>query len=199
MKKEVINMEINVGISNRHVHLTREDFITLFGSEEALKKRNDLTQKGEFACLNEVSLRTDKFFLAGVRVLGPFRPYTQVEISVTDSYKLGITCPVRDSGDLEGATSITICGPYGAVVKDAAIIANRHIHVPVDNEYGLKNGDIVKVKVLGEKGGILNNVHVKAKDSYVPELHLDTDDANAHLLKNKDKVIIIKEDDQDEK
>lgn len=187
-------MFINVGVSNRHVHLTEEDFIELFGDVSFLEKKNDLVQQGEFACNNLVTLKTDKSVIEKVRMIGPFRSYTQVEISVTDSYKLGMDCPIRDSGDLEGAREIEIIGPKGSIVRPAAIIANRHIHVPSQNEYGLSDGDIVRVQVFGEKGGIMDNVKVKTKDSYVLEFHIDTDDANAHLLKNGDKVFIIKDE-----
>lgn len=192
-------MLVNIGVSNRHVHLTEEDFIILFGDTSCLEKKSDLVQTGEFACNNLVTLKTEKSVLEKVRMIGPFRKYTQVEVSVTDSYKLGITCPIRDSGDLEGASEIEIIGPKGSIVRKSAIIANRHIHVPLNNEYGLSDGDVVRVKVSGEKGGIMDNVRVKSKDGYVLEFHIDTDDANAHLLKTGDTAIILKDDEISEK
>lgn len=187
-------MFVNVGVSNRHVHLTEEDFIELFGDISFLEKKNDLVQQGEFSCNNLVTIKTDKSMIENVRMIGPFRSYTQVELSMTDSYKLGIHCPIRDSGDLEGAATIEIVGLKGSIVRPSAIIANRHIHVPSQNEYGLSDGDIVRVQASGEKGGIMDNVKVKTKDSYVLEFHIDTDDANAHLLKTGDTVCLLKDE-----
>ena len=184
-------MKINVGISNRHVHLTKEDFQILFDKEE-LTKRNDLTQPKEFASNEIVTLETSKNKIEKVRVLGPFRNYTQVEISKTDSIKLGLNPPVRNSGDLNGAESITIIGPNGKIERKSCIIATRHIHITPEEKEKLGLGDIVKVKIPGEKGATLDNVHVKANPNYKYELHLDTDDANANLIKQNDEVEIIK-------
>ena len=127
-------------------------------------------------------------------MLGPIREYTQVEISKTDSYKLGIEPPVRDSGDLTGSSPITIIGPNGSIdLNEGCIIPTRHIHIlPSQMKmYGLEGKDVVSVRVGGEKGGIINNVHLKVSDESFFELHLDTDDANAHLIKNKDIGEII--------
>lgn len=184
-------MNVEVAISNRHVHLNKEDLETLFGSNYELKKRNDLSQKGEFACIETVCLETIKNRLENVHVLGPIRNYTQVEISKTDSYFLGINPPVRDSGDLLNSEIITIIGPVGKIKKNCCIIANRHIHVPInDNRFNDK--EKVSLKIDNEKGGILYNVFIKKKDTFVFEAHLDTDDANAFNLKNKDSLEIIK-------
>ncbi|MFV0275262.1 MAG: phosphate propanoyltransferase [Bacilli bacterium] len=183
-------MNINVGISARHLHLTTENLEQLFGKDFKLEKFKELNQKGEFASNSKVTLKTKKSFIEGVRVLGPTRKYTQVEISKTDSIKLGINPPVRTSGDIKESESITIIGPIGQItITEGVIIANRHIHIEENNEYGLKPGDIVSVLVNGEKGGILNNVLVRPGTK---EFHIDTDDANAFLIKNKNEVNIIK-------
>lgn len=186
-------MNVEVAISNRHVHLTKDDLETLFGSNYELKKRNDLSQKGQYACLETVTLMTSKNVINNVRVLGPLRNYTQVEISKTDSYFLGLNPPIRNSGDLSNSETITIIGPVGKIKKNnCCIIANRHIHVP-SNDNRFYEGEKVSLKVNNEKGGILSNVYIKKHDSFVFEAHLDTDDGNAFNLKNKDLIEIITE------
>ena len=185
-------MKVNVGISNRHVHLNEDDYKLLFGNNP-LTKRNDLTQPGMYACNETVTIKGEKRTIENVRVLGPMRSYTQVEVSKTDAYSLGVNPPVRNSGDLDGAYPITIIGPCGEITRNACIIATRHIHVDknIRKEHGLENISNVKVKILGEKGGIIENVYLKDSDEAYFELHLDTDDANAHLLKQGDEVEII--------
>ena len=185
-------MEISVGISNRHVHLTSEDWRLLFGDEE-MEKRNDLKQPGMFACNQTVTIKTPKKEIPNVRVLGPVRSYTQVEISKTDCYTLGLNPPVRNSGDLEGASEIEIIGPKGSITRNAAIIATRHIHVnkEIREEHGLVGIEKVSVKKVGEKGAILDDVYLKDSEEAYFELHLDTDDANALLLNCGDVLEII--------
>lgn len=182
-------MKVSIGVSNRHVHLKEEHLKTLFGKDFKLEKKNDLTQPGQYASTSIVSLKTEKAIIQNVRVLGPLRPYTQVEISKTDAYKLGINPPVRDSGDLKESSPITIIGPEGSVeLEEGCIIPTRHIHI-LPNQidmYQLQGKDVVSVKIAGEKGGIINNVHIKISNESFFELHLDTDDANAHLIKNGD-------------
>lgn len=187
-------MKVSIGVSNRHVHLTQEHFKILFGESKELEKRNDLTQPGQFASTSIVTIKTNKSEIENVRVLGPVRSYTQVEISKTDAYKLGINPPIRDSGDLIGSSPITIIGPNGVIeLEEGCIIPTRHIHI-LPNQvklYELEGKDMVSVKIYGEKGGILTNVHLKVSDEAFFELHLDTDDANAHLIKNGDIGEII--------
>lgn len=185
-------MKVNVGISNHHVHLSHEDLQILFF--EQLTIRNQLNQPGQFASEQVVDIVGPKGKLEKIRVLGPTRNYTQVEVTKTDSYKLGIDPPVRDSGNLENASLLTIIGPKGQIERQCGIIANRHIHVNecIRKEHDLVGIRKVKIKINSEKGGILDNVYLKdSNDSYF-ELHLDTDDANAFLLKNNDQVEIIK-------
>lgn len=186
-------MKVSVGVSARHVHLTDEDIKILFGENYKLNKKNDLSQPGQYACLEQVELKGPKGTIQRVRILGPERRKTQVEISKTDCFALGITAPVRNSGDLNGASEITIIGPVGEVTKNAAIIAARHIHATKEDaiKYGFLNKEMVSVNVVGEKGGVLNNVYVRLSDDFCYELHLDTDDANSFLIKNGDEVELI--------
>lgn len=186
-------MKIPVGVSNRHVHLTKESVEILFGKDYSLTKRNDLTQPGQFACEETLTIKTDKSQINKVRVLGPVRNYDQVEISKTDAYALGLNPPVRNSGDVKDSEIITLIGPKGEIKVEGCIIASRHIHITEEQakELNFEEDQIVSVKVDSIKGGILNNVHIKIlKEAYF-ELHLDTDDANAHFLKQNDYVEII--------
>ena len=188
-------MEINIGISNRHVHLKQSDVDILFGENYQLTKLKDLTQQGQYACVEKVTIKTEKSEISNVRVLGPVRNYTQVEISKTDSFKLGINPPVRDSGDLNNSSSITIVGPKGSVsIDEGCIIATRHIHATKEDVkmLGIEGLDKVSVRIPGEKGGVLDNVHIKVDPSYSLELHLDTDDGNGFLIGKDPKAIIIK-------
>ena len=187
-------MKVSIAISNRHVHLTQKHFNILFGEDCILEKKNDLSQPGQFASTLKVTIKTDKASIENVRIVGPIRSYTQVEISKTDAYKLGINPPVRDSGDLIGSEGITIVGPKGEIhIKEGCILASRHIHLmPSQIElYGLKGKDTVSVLLNGEKGGRIDNVHLKVSEKAYFELHLDTDDANAHLINNNDIGEII--------
>jgi propanediol utilization protein len=190
-------MRISVGISARHVHLTKENIDILFGKEYSLTKLRDLSQTGQYACEEKVTIKTAKGAIDNVRILGPIRGYTQVEISKTDSYLLGINPPVRNSGDLKGSESVTIIGPKAEIIApESCIIATRHIHANEQDlmNYNLKDKEIVKIKVEGEKGGILDNVIVKTNPDFKFELHIDLDDANAHLIKQGDLLEILKEE-----
>ncbi len=185
-------MKINIGVSNRHVHLCEDDFKKLFNNK-VMENVRDLTQIGEFASNLKVSLKTDKGIIDNVRVLGPIRNYTQVEISKTDAYKLGLNPPVRESGEIEGSENITIIGDNELYVEECCIIASRHIHAHPDDieKYNLDPNQKYSVRVLGEKGGVMENVSIKVSDKYVFEMHIDTDDANAHLLVSGSEGIIL--------
>lgn len=186
-------MKVRIGVSARHVHVTKEDLNTLFGEGYELTKKVDLTQPGQYACNEQVTLKGPKGEIERVRILGPERRETQVEISRTDSFKLGVKPPVRNSGDLEGAAEITIVGPKGEVTKNAAIIAARHVHATIEDakKYGFEGKEFVSVVVKGEKGGILENVYVRISDKFSYEVHLDTDDANGFLINNGDEAELI--------
>ncbi|HOO67771.1 MAG TPA: phosphate propanoyltransferase [Bacilli bacterium] len=188
-------MEVKFGVSARHVHLTEEDFKYLYGARCNITKSRDLSQIGEFACNEKVNLIGNTGKIENVRILGPFRNYTQVEISKTDAYVLGLNPPVRDSEDLEGSEKITIEHNGKTLIKECCIISMRHIHINNNelNKYNLRDGQIVRLKVNGIKGGILDNVKIKASNLYNLEAHIDLDDANAHLLKTGDIGDIINE------
>ncbi len=191
-------MKVTVGISNRHVHVTKEHLETLFGKGYQLQILHPVNQPGQYASTEQVTIVTKKSKIEGVRVLGPTRSYTQVEISRTDAFKLGITPPVRDSGDVFESAPITIIGPCGKVeLKEGCILANRHIHMTPEQqkEFGFIGISKVRIQIGGEKGGILDNVYIKVDPESYYEMHLDTDDANAFLLKNGDEVEIEEEED----
>lgn len=190
-------VKVNIGVSNRHVHLTEDVFKKLFGEDAVLEKQKDLTQPGQFAATAKVTIKTEKSTIENVRVLGPLRDYNQVEISKTDAFKLGVNPPVRDSGDLAGSASVTLIGTVGEVtLEEGCIIATRHIHLTPEDvvKYGLEGKTSVNVRVDGDKGGILYNVSLKVSDSYWFEMHIDTDDANGHLISQGDVGTIIIDD-----
>ncbi len=186
-------MKVSVGVSARHVHLTKETYIKLFG-DDYIEKERDLDQPGQYASTSVVAIKKGNVVIPNVRVLGPFRNYNQVEISRTDAFKLKVEPPIRTSGDLFGSLPVILVGPLGEVMLDEGlIIANRHIHItPLEREkYGLKDVDKVCIKVDGEKGGILKNVYLKVLDEASLRLHLDTDDANAFNLRDDDFVEVL--------
>ena len=185
-------MKVLLGVSNRHVHLTEEDYKTLFG-DEPLNKVKDLVQPGQFSSDKKVSIKTEKRTIDNVRLLGPLRSYTQVEISKTDSFALGVNPPVRNSGELEGAETVTIIGPVGEVTKPCCIIANRHLHISPSQreELGLVGVEKVYAKVVGEKETMFGDVYIKESPDYTLELHLDTDDGNGALAKTGDEIEIF--------
>ena len=190
-------MKVKVGISNRHVHLSKEDFDKLFFDQEFYSEK-DLSQKGEFMSNLKVSIKGPKGEMEGVRVVGPIRNKTQVEISKTDSFKLGVDAPVRLSGNLEGAKDITISFMDRVVeAKNSCIVAKRHLHISTSDleKYNLKDNDVISIIAPGERGGKLNNVIVRSKDSFTLEVHLDTDEANALGLKNGNEVEIVRDND----
>lgn len=177
---------VPVGVSGRHIHLSRQHLNILFGEGYELKKKKDL-MGGQFAAEECVTILGAKLNdLENVRILGPIRKYSQVEISKTDSIKLGAKAPVRESGDIKGSARITIVGPEGVLIlEEGCIIAKRHIHMSEDValKFNLKNSDVVNVKIPGERGGILGNVLIRVDNSYSLEMHIDTDEANALEIK----------------
>lgn len=185
-------MKVKVGVSNRHVHLCQDDFKILFGDGE-LSIDKMLVQPNQYASTSRVTIMTPKSKIENVRVLGPFRSYTQVEISKTDSYTLGLNPPIRNSGDLDSAEIVTIVGPNGSVTKPCCIIATRHLHMSVEEKVrlGFSNKEYVSIKIDGEKPAIYDNVYIKDSEDGVLELHLDTDDANACLIQSGQEVEVI--------
>ena len=190
------NDTVPVGVSNRHIHLSTEDLETLFGKGYQLTPIKDLSQPGQFACKEQLTIVGPSLRpIEGVRVLGPVRKASQVEISRTDSFTLKVKPPVRESGDIAGSAPITIIGPKGTVtLKEGCIIANRHIHMS-DEEgkaFGLNDGDYVTVEVNGERRTTFYDFQVRVNKAFRLEMHIDTDDANAAGIGNGAKVKIIK-------
>ncbi len=192
------SLEIPVGISNRHIHLTREDLDTLFGKGYELTHLKDLSQPGQYACKETLTILGPSMrAIEGVRVLGPLRRASQVEISVTDSYVLKVKPPVRESGSLSGSAPITIVGPRGVVtLKEGCIIANRHIHMSPDDavRFGVKDGDYINVDAMsGTKRTRWFDVQIRVNKDFRLEMHVDTDDANAVGFKNGSTVTVAKD------
>lgn len=188
-------MEIILGISNKHIHLTKEDYELLFGKGKELEVDRYLLQPEQFASFSYVDIKTQKNIIKHVRVLGPLRKYTQLEVSKTDSYFLGINPPIADSGDLEEAAIVEIIGPNSSIIRKCAIIPNRHIHISPEQkkEMGLQDAFEVNVQFQSEKSTTFHNVKLKVMEDAVLELHLDTDDANGAFLKTGMKGIIKKQ------
>ena len=186
---------VPIGVSARHIHLTQADVETLFGKGYQLTKKKEL-MGGQFASNELVTIVGLKLrAIENVRILGPVRKASQVEISATDAIKLGIKAPIRESGKIEGSAPIAIVGPCGVIyLKEGCIIASRHIHMsPADAQAaGVKNGDIVSVKVDNERATTYNNVLIRVDPSFTLEMHIDTDEAHAAKISTGMKAEIIK-------
>lgn len=191
-----MSTQIPVGVSNKHIHLSRKDMDALFGEGSELTPIKDLGQPGQYACAETVAVKGPKGEFARVRVLGPLRKESQVEISKTDARTIGIKAPIRESGVLEGTPGVELIGPAGSVkLERGVIVALRHIHMTPEQarQWGLADKDVVDVKINGgERAGILGNVIVRVSDKFALEMHVDTDEANACCLDNNDTVSIIK-------
>ena len=187
--------EVPVGVSNRHIHLSQKDVETLFGEGHRLTRKKDL-MGGQFAAEESCTIVGLKLrAIENVRVLGPARKMTQVEISATDARKLGITVPVRESGDIKGSAPIAVVGPKGAIYcTEGCIVAARHIHMsPADAiRAGVTDGEYVSVRVENDRGTTFNQVKIRVDESFTLEMHIDTDEANACGIKSGDKAMIVK-------
>jgi putative phosphotransacetylase len=180
--------QIVVGVSNRHVHLSADDLATLFGLD-AMAVFRDVRQPGEFAAEQFVAVHGPRTSFPRVRAMGPCRPQSQVELSRTDCITLGIDAPVTQSGHLANAGPIDIEGPKGSVhLEHGALVAARHIHMGPGHAaaFGVADQDLVKVRFGGQRGGLLDNFIIRIKPEWVPEIHLDTDEANALGLRDGD-------------
>ena len=174
--------EVKIGLSNKHLHLSEEHIEALFGKGHQLTPTKPLVQPGQFACEEKVDIVGPKNTLKGIRVLGPARKETQVELAMTDARAIGIKAPVRESGKLEGTPGCKIIGPCGEIEIDhGVIIALRHVHLNDEQaaEAGVKDGEVVSIKIEGERGLIFDNVLVRAGAKHEREVHLDTDEGNA--------------------
>jgi putative phosphotransacetylase len=192
--KNNINL-IPIGVSNRHLHLSQADVEILFGAGYQLTNRKDLSQPGQFACNETVHIVGHKGILQNVRILGPARKQTQVELAQTDAIKLGIKAPLRSSGDLAGSAGCVLVGPAGYVTLcEGVIVAKPHIHLHIsDGEaLGLKDKEFVDLYFKSDKPGALFGVQVRIHKDFAMDLHLDTDEANALQIKNYDKALLVK-------
>ena len=186
---------VPLGVSNKHLHLTQEHVEILFGEGHQLTNLKDVKQPGQFACEECVRIIGPKGEFPKVRVLGPARNETQIELSMTDARTLGVNVPIRESGKLEGTPGLILDGPCGRVELDhGAIAALRHIHMTPDiaEQLGLKDGDCVGVESSGLRPTLFRDVLVRVSPKYAYEMHIDTDEANAAGLKNNDILKIVK-------
>ncbi len=172
-----------VETSARHVHVTKEDLEILFGKGHELTKKKELSQPGQYSCEERVTIVGPKRELANVSILGPVRSATQVELSLTDCRSIGITAPVRESGDLEGSAPCKIVGSCGEIdIAQGVIAAKRHIHLSPESaeEFGVKDKDVVSVKIDTEgRSLIFGDVVIRVSDKFVTAMHIDTDESNA--------------------
>lgn len=186
--------EIPVGISNRHIHLSQADLDTLFGAGYQLTKMKDLSQPGQYACKETVTICGPKGAIEKVRILGPVRSKTQIEVLTGDCFKLGVVSQPRLSGDLHGTPGITVVGPKGSVqTVEGLIVAQRHIHMlPQDAQrFGVHDGQTVSIRIHSPRGGIYENVAIRANDASALECHIDTEEANAMNVNSLTKISII--------
>lgn len=195
LKENNADTGIKVGVSARHVHLSQEDLETLFGKGHELTPKKylmgDQFAAEECVTLVSPSLRS----IEGVRVLGPVRSHSQIEISRTDTFKLKVSPPVRPSGEIKGSAPMALVGPCGSVfLNEGCIIANRHIHMNLEDaqKYGVSDNDLVDVEIQNSKPTRYYNVQVRVNKDFNTEMHIDTDDANACAIKQGDHVEILK-------
>jgi putative phosphotransacetylase len=185
---------VSVGVSGRHIHLTQEHIEALFGEGYQLTEFKPLSQPGQYAANEQVAVIGPKGQFDKVRILGPARPASQLEISRTDSFSIGIPAPVRESGLIEGTPGVKVIGPKGEVELDkGVIVAARHIHFHTSDaeKWGIADKQMLKVRVGGERGVVFENVLARVSDSFKLDMHIDTDEANAAGVKNGDSAEII--------
>ncbi len=186
--------QVKIGVSARHVHLTEEHFEMLFGHGAQLHPQKELLG-GQFAAKECVSIvGTNLRVIENVRILGPYRKATQVEIAKTDAIRLGLNPPVRESGFVKQSSPITVVGPKGAVYLDeGCIVAKRHIHLSEDDahRFGVSDGMRVSVEVKNERSGVFSDVLLRVHPSFSLEMHIDTDEANALGVQNGDMALVV--------
>ena len=186
--------QVPVGISVRHIHLTRADVDKLFGYGYQLTPKKALSQPGQFACEECLDVIGPKGELKRVRILGPERSATQIELAQTDCRTIGVNAPVRSSGDTKGTPGVTLRGPLGELtVPEGVIVADRHLHMTPAQAaaFGLADGDRVQIRIDGIKPGIMGGVLVRASSKCALDFHIDTDDGNAFLLRQGQLVTVL--------
>jgi Propanediol utilization protein len=185
---------IPVGISNRHIHLSQSDLDILFGAGYQLTKVKELSQPGQYSCKETLTICGPKGAIEKVRILGPVRSKTQVEVLLGDCIKMGILPQTRLSGDLCGTPGITLIGPNGSVqIREGVIVAQRHIHMTTQDaqRFGVYDGQIVSIQSDGPRGGTYHNVAIRANGDSSLECHIDIEEANAMNINSRSKIIII--------
>ncbi len=193
LRIERLKEPVLCNVSNRHIHLSGEHCGILFGSPEGLSKLRDLRQPGEYAARETVDIEGPRGVLRKVRVLGPLRKRTQAEVSRTDTYRLGIRAPLRNSGDIEGSPGAVIKGPRGQVrISEGVIVARRHIHMSPEDalRFRVKDMQSVRVRTRPPRSVVFEDVLVRVSPEYALECHLDTDEANACDLENGAQVFL---------
>ncbi|MDD2573439.1 MAG: phosphate propanoyltransferase [Bacillota bacterium] len=186
--------KVSVGLSNKHLHVTQEHLEKLFGAGHELTEFKILSQPGQYACDEKVDIVGPKGTLKGVRILGPVRKETQIEISVSDAFKLGLKVPVRDSGDIEGTPGVKIVGPKGEVdLEYGVIVAARHIHMHPDDAkvFGVEDFQRVKVRAEGMRALVFENVLIRVSPTFALDMHIDIEEGNAAGISNGDMVEVI--------
>jgi putative phosphotransacetylase len=194
-KEGNMGYKVETGISNKHIHLSAADLNTLFGEGYELTKFKDLKQPGQYAAEEKVDIIGPKGQFKGIRVLGPTRPETQVELAFTDTRSLGIQAPIRESGKLDGSAGVKLVGPKGEVeLQQGAIVALRHVHLSPSQaaEAGVEDKEIVDVIAHTDRPVVFGNVLIRSGDAHTAEFHVDTDEANAAGLANGTLVEIRK-------
>lgn len=185
---------VPVGVSARHIHLTAEHVAILFGAGYELTEMKPLSQPGQYAANETVAVIGPKGTFQKVRILGPVRPATQLEISRTDAFSIGVKPPVRESGDIKGSAGVTIQGPAGEVtIEEGVIVAARHIHFHTSDaeNWGIVDKQKLRVRVGGERGVIFENVVARVSPNFALDMHIDTDEANAAGVENGQQAEII--------
>ncbi|MFD0587503.1 phosphate propanoyltransferase [Paenibacillus sp. GCM10027627] len=189
-----MSKQVPVGVSARHIHLSQEHVQILFGAAYELTEMKPLSQPGQYAANETVAVVGPKGSFGKVRILGPARKATQLEVSRTDAFALGVNPPVRESGNTAGSAGITIQGPAGEVViEEGVIVAARHIHFHTSDaeRFGIADKQKLKVRVGGERGVVFEHVVARVSEDFALDMHIDTDEANAAGVKNGDLAEIV--------
>ncbi|WP_028610958.1 phosphate propanoyltransferase [Paenibacillus harenae] len=189
-----MHKQVPIGVSARHIHLSEQHVEILFGEGYALTEMKPLSQPGQYAANETVAVIGPKGTFAKVRILGPTRGKTQLEVSRTDAFALGVNPPVRESGNIAGSAGIKIKGPAGEVdIEEGVIVAARHIHFHTTDaeNFGIKDKQLLRVRFAGDRGVIFENVVARVSEQYALDMHIDTDEANAAGVKNGDMAEII--------
>ena len=188
-------MKLPIALSNRHIHLSAKDIEALFGQGYELTHFKDLSQPGQCACNEKVDVVGPKGTLKGVRILGPARPESQVEISLADGFVLGVKSPIRDSGQVDNTPGVKLVGPCGEVeLEKGVIVAARHIHMHTDDaeKFGVVDNERVQIRTFGERALVFENVLVRVSPKFALEMHVDVEEGNAAGVKNGEMVELIK-------